>query len=89
MAGTQVIGVDPSTGTIRSWTFDADGGIGEATWSWDDGRWAIDSDATLADGSDSTALNFLTKTGPDNRSPGSRSSERSKATTCPTLGRSL
>jgi uncharacterized protein (TIGR02246 family) len=65
MAGTQVIGVDPANGNIRSWTFDADGGIGEATWKWDDGRWAIDSDATLADGSDSTALNFLTKTGPD------------------------
>jgi uncharacterized protein (TIGR02246 family) len=63
MVGTQILGVDPSTGTIRSWTFDADGGIGEATWTWDDGRWAIDSDATLADGSDTTALNFLTKTG--------------------------
>jgi uncharacterized protein (TIGR02246 family) len=65
IVGTQVIGVDPSTSTIRSWTFDADGGIGEATWTWDDGRWAIDSDATLPDGLDSTALNFLTKTGPD------------------------
>jgi uncharacterized protein (TIGR02246 family) len=64
-AGTQVIGVDPSTNTIRSWTFDADGGIGEATWGWDDGRWAIDSDATLTDGSDTAALNFLTKTGND------------------------
>jgi len=65
MAGTQVIGVDPQTGAIRSWTFDADGGIGEASWSWDEGRWAIDSDATLADGSDSTAINFLTKAGAD------------------------
>ena len=65
MVGTQVIGVDPANGAIRSWTFDADGGIGEATWAWDDGRWAITSEATLADGSDSTALNFLTKTGPD------------------------
>jgi uncharacterized protein (TIGR02246 family) len=65
MVGTQVIGVDPQSGAIRSWTFDADGGIGEATWSWDEGRWAIDSDATLADGSDSSALNFLHKTGPD------------------------
>jgi uncharacterized protein (TIGR02246 family) len=62
-AGTQVIGVDPANGSIRSWTFDADGGIGEANWSWDDGRWAIDSDGTLADGSDSGAMNFLTKTG--------------------------
>ena len=63
LAGTQIIGVDPASGAIRSWTFDAEGGIGEATWTWDDGRWAIDSDATLSDGSDSTALNFLTKTG--------------------------
>jgi uncharacterized protein (TIGR02246 family) len=65
MVGTQVIGVDPQTGAIRSWTFDADGGIGEATWAWDDGRWAIDSDATLSDGSDTTAMNFLQKTGAD------------------------
>lgn len=65
MVGTQMIGVDPATGAIRSWTFDADGGIGEANWSWDQGRWAIDSTGTLADGSPTTALNFLTKTGPD------------------------
>jgi uncharacterized protein (TIGR02246 family) len=65
MIGTQVIGVDPATGALRSWTFDADGGIGEATWSWDDGRWSIDSAGTLADGSGSTCLNFLTKTGAD------------------------
>jgi uncharacterized protein (TIGR02246 family) len=65
MIGTQVIGVDPASGAIRSWTFDADGGIGEATWAWDAGRWAIDSAGTLADGSGSTCLNFLTKTGAD------------------------
>jgi hypothetical protein len=65
MIGTQVIGVDPASGAIRSWTFDADGGIGEATWAWDNGRWAIDSAGTLADGSGSTCLNFLTKTGAD------------------------
>jgi uncharacterized protein (TIGR02246 family) len=65
MAGTQILGVDPANGHIRSWTFDADGGIGEATWTWDDGRWAIASDATTADGADSTALNFMTKVGAD------------------------
>ena len=65
MIGKQVIGVDPATGMLRSWTFDADGGIGDATWAWDEGRWAIDSTGTLADGSSTTALNFLTKTGPD------------------------
>jgi uncharacterized protein (TIGR02246 family) len=65
MIGKQVIGVDPASGMLRSWTFDADGSIGDATWSWDEGRWAIDSAGTLADGSGTTALNFLTKTGPD------------------------
>jgi uncharacterized protein (TIGR02246 family) len=64
-AGTQVIGVDPASGFIRSWTFDSDGGIGEATWTWDDGRWAINSEGTLPDGSAATAHNFLTKTGTD------------------------
>lgn len=63
--GTQVIGVDPAFGSIRSWTFDADGAIGEATWAWEDGRWAIDSEGTLPDGSATTARNFLTKVGND------------------------
>lgn len=63
--GTQVIGVDPAFGFIRSWTFDADGGIGEATWAWDEGRWAIDSEGTLPDGSATTARNFLAKSGND------------------------
>ena len=62
-AGTQVIGVDPAEGFIRAWTFDPDGGFGEAIWAWDGERWAIDSDGTLADGSRTTALNFLTPAG--------------------------
>jgi uncharacterized protein (TIGR02246 family) len=64
-SGTQVFGVDPATGLIRSWTFDGDGGIGEATWTWDEGRWAIQSTGTLADGSPTTALNLLTRAGDD------------------------
>jgi uncharacterized protein (TIGR02246 family) len=65
IAGTQVIGVDPAEDLIRAWTFDPDGGFGEATWAWDGARWAIDSDGTLADGSRTTALNFLTPAGED------------------------
>jgi uncharacterized protein (TIGR02246 family) len=60
-SGTQYIGVDPAVGTIRSWTFDSDGGVGEATWSFDGSRWAIHSHATLASGVETTALNLLTK----------------------------
>src|SRR4051794_37228576 len=59
-AGSQVIGVDPAEDTIRAWTFDANGGFGEATWAWDDNRWAIDSSGTLPEGSRTTALNLLT-----------------------------
>jgi uncharacterized protein (TIGR02246 family) len=64
-SGTQMIGVDPASGVIRSWTFDAEGGIGEAFWSWDGERWVIDSVGTLADGSETTAQNHLTRAGDD------------------------
>jgi uncharacterized protein (TIGR02246 family) len=62
-SGTQVIGVDPAEDVIRTWTFDPDGGFGEATWAWDGTRWSIDSVGTLANGSRTTALNFLTPAG--------------------------
>jgi uncharacterized protein (TIGR02246 family) len=64
-AGTQVIGVDRAEGTIRAWTFDPDGGFGEATWTRDGDRWSIDSKGTLADGSLTTATNFLAPAGKD------------------------
>jgi uncharacterized protein (TIGR02246 family) len=65
MTGTQVIGVDPASDRIHSWLFDSDGGIGEATWSFDGERWVIDSAGTLPDGSDTTAQNFLMRSGDD------------------------
>ena len=64
-SGSQVIGVDPAEGVIRAWTFDPDGGFGEASWNWEGTRWSIDSAGTLADGSRSTALNFMTPAGKD------------------------
>jgi uncharacterized protein (TIGR02246 family) len=63
--GTQVIGVDPAVGLIRAWTFDSDGGVGESTWVWQDDKWVIESSASLADGTDLTATNFLTRAGDD------------------------
>jgi uncharacterized protein (TIGR02246 family) len=64
-SGTQLIGVDPAYEFIRSWTFTSDGGIGEASWTYDGDRWVIDSRATLADGSMTTAINHLTRAGDD------------------------
>jgi uncharacterized protein (TIGR02246 family) len=63
--GSQVIGVDPASDRIRSWTFDSDGGIGESNWRWEGERWVIDSAGTLANGSQTTAVNFLARAGND------------------------
>lgn len=48
--GTQVIGWDPRSKEIRSWTFNSDGSFGEATWSRNGSDWLIKSSQTLADG---------------------------------------
>lgn len=63
--GTQIIGIDPALGNIKSWTFDSEGGVGEAVWNWDENRWMIHSSGTLSEGLDTSATNLLTKTGND------------------------
>jgi uncharacterized protein (TIGR02246 family) len=63
--GTQVIGVDPAVGTIRGWLFASDGGIGDSNWIWEGDRWMIESVGTLADGTHTSAVNFLTRSGDD------------------------
>jgi hypothetical protein len=65
LSGTQVIGLDPAIGQIRAWLFASDGGIGESTWIWEDDRWLIESSGTLADGSSTSAVNILTRSGND------------------------
>lgn len=64
-SGTQMIGIDPATGAIRSWTFSSEGGIGEADWMFDGGRWVIQSAGHTADGELMTATNLLTPRGQD------------------------
>ncbi len=59
LSGNQVIGVDPATGLLHSWTFEADGGVGEADWSRDGDHWVLDADGTLADGRSLTETNVL------------------------------
>lgn len=59
LSGAQVIGLDPATGTIHSWTFEADGGIGEADWFRDGDHWVLDAAGTLADGRGLTETNVL------------------------------
>lgn len=59
--GVQIIGKDPETQSLRSWTFDSQGGRGEAEWSYVDGRWLSRSSFSLADGSTASAINVYTK----------------------------
>lgn len=58
--GSQMIGVDPETGTLRSWTFGAAGGLGTGTWSRTAKGWDVLSTGTTADGGSRAAVNVLT-----------------------------
>jgi hypothetical protein len=64
-AGTMRIGLDPQSGRLRSWHFDADGGHGQALWRRDGNRWLMDAVGVLGDGSPTTAVNVLGRAGPD------------------------
>lgn len=50
MKSFQRIAWDASAGTYRSWTFDSDGGWGEATWMATDEGWALQSKAVTPQG---------------------------------------
>jgi uncharacterized protein (TIGR02246 family) len=63
-SGTQVIGKNPGGG-LRSWLFDSSGTFGESVWANDGGRWIIEAEAILPDGSDVTAVNLLVPLGKD------------------------
>lgn len=60
LEGTQIIGVDPATGVIRSWLFDSDGGIGQGRWSSNDGKWVVEMNMTLPTGELASAVNVYT-----------------------------
>jgi uncharacterized protein (TIGR02246 family) len=65
IGGTQWIGWDAVDKQIRSWTFYSAGGIGEAVWSKEDGKWAVKTTAKSADGKKITATNIITKVDDD------------------------
>lgn len=62
-SGTQMIGMDPKTGQLRSWLFDDAGGNGQGLWQRDGNRWLIDSVGELPNGTDTAAVNVLTRLG--------------------------
>jgi uncharacterized protein (TIGR02246 family) len=54
---SQRIGWDGHSGTIRSWTFDSQGGFGESTWQRDGSRWVAATSGILPDGGTGGATN--------------------------------
>jgi uncharacterized protein (TIGR02246 family) len=63
--GLQIIGLDPATGEIRSWTFEAEGGISEADWERDGDHWTFRAVGTRAAGGTLTATNILRRINDD------------------------
>jgi uncharacterized protein (TIGR02246 family) len=60
-SGTQRIGLEPQTGQIRSWTSDENGGRGQAFWVRDGNSWLLDAIGLLADGTETSSVNILTR----------------------------
>ena len=58
--GTQVIGWDPASNQITSWTFDSSGGHGRAVFTRDGNRVIVQATAVLSDGSQASATNIIT-----------------------------
>jgi uncharacterized protein (TIGR02246 family) len=59
LSGLQIVGWDASAKTIRSWTFDSDGGFAEATWTKKGDQWYVQNKGVLSDGSKATAVNVI------------------------------
>ena len=59
--GTQVIGYDPTTGKIRSWLFDSEGGFAESAWSDEENRMVGQTRSVLSDGSAGHSTDVLTR----------------------------
>jgi uncharacterized protein (TIGR02246 family) len=65
LGGGQIIGWNPKLAQIVSWHFDPQGGYGNDVWTKDGNKWVIEATATLHEGSDASAVNTVTKTGPN------------------------
>lgn len=59
MKTRQRIGWDPLAKRVRSWTFDSDGGYGDAHWTAIDAGWVVKSAAVLPDGQTGSATLFI------------------------------
>ena len=65
MEGAQVVGWDPISNRIRSWTFDSEGGFGEGWWIRDGNKWLVKTAFTLAGGERASSLNIFERVNSD------------------------
>ena len=61
MTGTQRIGWDPLAKTIRSWSFDSEGGFTEGVWSRQGNQWIIKTTGVTSDGKAASSTNYMTR----------------------------
>ena len=59
--GLQIIGMDPATGGMRSWSFESNGGFGHSLWDRDGKSWVLDASGVQPDGSIATARVVVTR----------------------------
>jgi hypothetical protein len=62
-SGSQRIGWDPLSGTIKSWVFDSGGGRGEGTWTPSGAGWSVHATHILPDGEQTTSSSTYTPEG--------------------------
>ena len=60
LQATQWIAWDAAAKQIRSWSFQADGGVGQNAWTKDGNKWVIKSESVLADGAKVTSTSVVT-----------------------------
>jgi uncharacterized protein (TIGR02246 family) len=65
VAGTQVIGWDPTAKKIRSWVFDSKGGFGQGEWAREGNQWTVKLKSVLANGHKASSVNIYTYVDPD------------------------
>jgi hypothetical protein len=59
--GLQIIGVDPSTGQITSWSFSSDGAHAMGRWVPQDNGWIVESVGVMKDGTETSATHTLSR----------------------------
>jgi uncharacterized protein (TIGR02246 family) len=75
-SGTQIVGWDPRSRQVVSWTFDSSGGYGTGTWTPAANGWQIESAGVTADGVPTSSKDHLIRVPGDDNVFGWRSVDR-------------